>query len=74
MFNTHRKSEESLHDITGIAEVILTGFTSSMHYFSPRNKFKLQFLPYSSPFFYLAFDNKSVKGEQSDSGTLLYDE
>ena len=38
-----------------------------MHYFWPRNKFKLQFLPYSSPFFYLAFDNKSVKGEQSDS-------
>ena len=58
----------------GITEVILTGFTSSMHYFSPRNKFKLQFLPYSNPFFYLAFDNKSVKGEQSDSGTLLYDE
>ena len=25
----------------------------------------------SSPFFYLAFDNKSVKGEQSDSGALL---
>ena len=41
-----------------------------MHYFSPRNKFKLQFLPYSSPFFYLTFDNKSVKGEQSDSDTL----
>ena len=28
---------------------------------------------YSSPFFYLAFDNKSVKGEQSESGSLLYD-
>ena len=24
----------------GITEVILTGFTSSMHYFSPRSKFK----------------------------------
>ena len=24
---------------------------------------KLQFLPYSSPFFYLAFDKKSVKGK-----------
>ena len=50
------------------------GFHELYVLFSPRNKFKLQFLPYSSPFFYLAFDNKSVKGEQSDSGTLLYDE
>ena len=66
----HRKSEGSSHDI----RYIKLGFTSCMHYFSPRNKFKLQLLPYSSPFFYLAFDNKSVKGEQSDSGTLLYDE
>ena len=65
----HRKSEGSSHDIPYIkTEVMLTGFTSCMH------KFKLQFLPYSSPFFYLAFDNKSLKGEQSDSGTLLYDE
>ena len=50
------------------------GFQSCMHCFSPRNKFKLQFSPYSRPFFYLAFDNKYVKGEQSDSGTLVYDE
>ena len=50
------------------------GFNELYDYFSPRNQFELQFLPYSSPFFYLAFDNKSVKGEQSDSGTLLYDE
>ena len=28
----------------GITEVILTGFTSSMHYFSPRNKFKTSIL------------------------------
>ena len=35
----------------GITEVILMGFTSSMHYFSPGNKF--QFLPYSSWFFTL---------------------
>ena len=47
---------------------------SSVHYFLRETNLKLQFLPYSSPFFYLAFDNKSVKGEQSDSGTLLYDE
>ena len=48
------------------------GFTSCMHYFSPRNKFKLQFRPYSSPFFYLAFDNKSVKGEQSAIPALFF--
>ena len=28
----------------GITEVILTGFTNSMHYFSPRNKFKTSIL------------------------------
>ena len=31
----------------GITEVILTGFTSSMHYFSPRNKFKTSILTLS---------------------------
>ena len=40
----------------GVTEVILTGFTSSM--FRQETNLKLQFLPYSSRFFYLAFDNK----------------
>ena len=46
------------------------GFTSCMDCFSPRDKYRIQFLPYSSLFFYLAFDNKSVKGEQSVSGMM----
>ena len=53
----------------GITEVILTGFTSSMHYFSPGNK--VQFLPYSCGFFYLAFDNKLKTNKAMKSGTLL---
>ena len=53
----------------GITEVILTGFTSSMHYFLPGNKF--QFLPYSSRFFYLAFDNKLKANKDMKSATLL---
>ena len=53
----------------GITEVILTGFTSSMHYFSPGNK--VQFLPYSCGFFYLAFDNKLKANKAMKSGTLL---
>ena len=36
-----------------------------MHYFSPRNKFKLQFLPYSGRFIYLTFANTN-KHEQND--------
>ena len=50
------------------------GFHELYALFFAENKFKLQFLPYSSPFFYLAFDNKSGKGGQSDSGILPYDE
>ena len=53
----------------GITEVILTGFTTSMHYFSQGNKF--QFLPYSSRFFYLAFDNKLKANKAMKFGTLL---
>ena len=53
----------------GLTEVILTGFTSSMHYFSPGNK--LQFLPYSCRSFYLAFDNKLKANKAMKSGTLL---
>ena len=44
---------------------MLTGFTSSMHYFSPSNKSKTQFLPHSSRFFYLTFANTN-KRQQSD--------
>ena len=55
--------------ILGITEVILTGFTSSMHYYSLGNK--LQFLPYSSWFFYLAFDNKLKANKVMKSGILL---
>ena len=51
----------------GLTEVILTGFTSSMHYFSPGNK--LQFLPYSCRFFYLAFDNKLKANKAMNSGS-----
>ena len=51
----------------GITEVILTGFTSSMHYFSPGNK--LHFLPYSCRFFYLAFDNKLKANKAMNSGS-----
>ena len=39
-------------------------FSSFMHNFSRRNKLKLQFLFYSSRFFYLEFAN-TCKGEQS---------
>ena len=53
----------------GITEVILTGFTSSMHYFSPGNK--LKFLPYSCRFFYLAFDNKLKANKAMKSYTVL---
>ena len=53
----------------GITEVILTGFTNSMLYFSPGNK--LQFLPYSCRSFYLAFDNKLKANKAMKSGTLL---
>ena len=53
----------------GITDVILTGFTSSMHYFLPGNKF--QFLPYSCRFFYLAFDNKLKANKAMKPGTLL---
>ena len=52
-----------------ITEVILTGFTSSMHYYSLGNK--LQFLPYSCRFSYLAFDNKLKANKAMKSGTLL---
>ena len=31
---------------------------SSVHYFLRETNLKLQFLPYSSPFFYLAIDNE----------------
>ena len=40
------------------AEVILTGFTKSVHYFRWETNLKLQFLPHNSPFFYLAFNNE----------------
>ena len=53
----------------GITEVILMGFTSSMHYFSPGNKF--QFLPYSCRLFWIAFDNKLKAKKAMKSGTLL---
>ena len=53
----------------GVTEVILTGFTSSMHYLLPGNK--LQFLSHSSRFFYLAFDNKLKANKAMKSGTLL---
>ena len=51
--------------------VILTGFTSFMHNFRRETNLKLQFLPYSSQFFYLAFDNKFVEGEQSESSFFI---
>ena len=53
----------------GITEVILRGFTSPMHYFSPGNK--LQFLSYSCRFFYLAFDNNLKANKAMKSSTLL---
>ena len=46
------------HHIRYIKEVILTGFTKSVHYIRRETKSKLLFLPYNSPFFYLAFDNE----------------
>ena len=53
----------------GITDEILTGFTSSMHYFLPGNKF--QFLPYSCRFFYFALDNKLKANKAMKPGTLL---
>ena len=55
----------------GITEVILTVFTSSMHYFRQETNSKLQFLPYSSRFFYFAFDNKLKANKDMKSGALL---
>ena len=48
------------HHISHIlkTEIIITGFTSSVHYFRQETNLKLQFLPYNSPFFYPAFDNE----------------
>ena len=65
MFNIHRKSEESSHDIRhnrgnihGFHEFYM--LCAMTCYFLPRNKFKTSILPYSSRFsLYLA-------GEQSD--------
>ena len=39
-------------------EVIFTGYYEFCAIFRRDTNLKLQFLPYSSPFFYLAFDNK----------------
>ena len=63
------KKARSYRTTLGITEVILMGFMSSMHYFSPGNKF--QFLPYSSWFFYLAFDSKVKANKAMKSSTLL---
>ena len=51
----------------GITEVILVGFTRSDALFFA----KKQFLPYSSGFFYLAFDNKLKANKDMKSATLL---
>ena len=40
------KKTRSYRMTLGITEIILTGFTSSMHYFSPGNKFKTSILIY----------------------------
>ena len=48
----------------GITEVILTGFTSSMHYFLPGNK--LQFLYTLQLSVLLLCIRQQIKGEQSD--------
>ena len=49
----------------GITEVILTGFTSSMHYFSPRNKFKTSILTFEKSIL-LPCIRQEIKGEESD--------
>ena len=49
----------------GITEVILTGFTSSMHYFSPRNKFKTSILTLQK-LVLLPCIRHQMKGEQSN--------
>ena len=51
----------------GIAEVSRVLCTI----FRQETNLKLQFLPYSSRFFYLAFDNKLKANKAMKSGTLL---
>ena len=48
---------------------MLTGFTSSVHYFRQEKNLKLQFLPYNSPFFYFAFDNE-LKADKANPALL----
>ena len=43
---------------------------SSVHYFLRETNLKLQFLPYSSPFFYLAFDNE-LKANKANPALLF---
>ena len=44
-------------------------FTKSVHYF--RRDLELQFLPYNSPFFYLAFDNE-LKANKANQALVLH--
>ena len=58
------------HHMTLGREVILTGFHEFCAIFRRDTNLKLQFLPYSSPFFYLAFDNK-LKASKANSALFF---